>query len=67
MKRILQATVTFAAAVGMVAGTAQAKDMKMGLITPPPHIWTKEANAFAADLKAASGGKHTLPHGDGAA
>jgi TRAP-type transport system periplasmic protein len=60
MKRILQATVTFAAAVGMVAGTAQAKDMKMGLITPPPHIWTKEANAFAADLKAASGGKHTV-------
>jgi hypothetical protein len=26
--------------------------MKMGLITPPPHIWTKEAKAFAADLKA---------------
>lgn len=60
MKRLLHASVAAAAAIGLFAGAAQAKDMKMGLITPPPHIWTKEAQAFADDLKAASGGKHTV-------
>lgn len=60
MKRILHATVAIAAALGLAATTAQAKEMKMGLITPPPHIWTKEAQAFADDLKAATNGKHTV-------
>lgn len=60
MKRILQTTAALAAAVGLMASAAQAKEMKMGLITPPPHIWTKEANAFADELKAASNGKHSV-------
>lgn len=61
MKRLLHATVATAAAIGLfAAGSAGAKEMKMGLITPPPHIWTKEAQAFAEDLKAATGGRHTV-------
>lgn len=61
MKRLLQATVATAAAIGLfAAGPAGAKEMKMGLITPPPHIWTKEAQAFADDLKAATDGRHSV-------
>lgn len=60
MKRLLQATAAAVAALGLAAGAAQAKEMKMGLITPPPHIWTKEAQAFADDLKAATDGRHSV-------
>lgn len=37
---------------------ATAKDFRLGLITPPPHIWTKAAEAFGEELKAESGGAH---------
>ncbi|MEM9585102.1 MAG: TRAP transporter substrate-binding protein [Pseudomonadota bacterium] len=40
--------------------TAQAEDFRVGLITPPPHIWTKAAEAFGAELAEASGGKHSV-------
>ncbi len=60
MKRLLHATAAMAALVGLALSPAQAKEMKMGLITPPPHIWTKEAEAFAEELKAATNGKHTV-------
>lgn len=63
MKRLLQATAAAVAALGLAAGaalSAQAKEMKMGLITPPPHIWTKEAQAFAEDLKKATDGRHSV-------
>lgn len=57
----LFSTIAAAAGVAMLAAApAAAKEMKMGLITPPPHIWTKEAQAFADELKAASGGKHSV-------
>ena len=51
-----------AAVAGVCAFSAPAlaKDFRMGLITPPPHIWTQQANGFAEDLKEASGGKHTV-------
>ncbi|MEO0402906.1 MAG: TRAP transporter substrate-binding protein [Pseudomonadota bacterium] len=39
---------------------AQAEDFRLGLITPPPHIWTKAAEAFGADLAEASGGAHSV-------
>lgn len=39
---------------------ALADDFRLGLITPPPHIWTKAADAFGADLAEASGGKHKV-------
>lgn len=59
MKRILMATAAAVAAIGCMAG-ASAKEMKMGLITPPPHIWTKEAQAFGEELKAATDGRHSV-------
>ncbi len=50
-----------AAAVSMIAaGAGLAKDFRLGLITPPPHIWTKAATAFGEELKAESDGKHSV-------
>ena len=60
MKHLLQAAAAAAIAFGGLAGAVHAKEMKMGLITPPPHIWTKEAQAFGDALKAATGGKHSV-------
>jgi tripartite ATP-independent transporter DctP family solute receptor len=49
------------AAVAMaLAIPAQANDFRLGLITPPPHIWTKAAEAFGAELADASGGAHSV-------
>jgi len=39
---------------------AMATDFRLGLITPPPHIWTKAAEAFGAELAEASGGAHSV-------
>ncbi|WP_221797172.1 TRAP transporter substrate-binding protein [Oceanobacter mangrovi] len=36
---------------------AQARDLRLGLITPPTHQWTKAAEAFAADLGNQSNGR----------
>ena len=36
-----------AAAMTLTASAAIAKEFRIGLITPPPHIWTKAAEAFA--------------------
>ena len=49
-----------AAAMTLTASTAIAKEFRIGLITPPPHIWTKAAGAFAKELEEKSGGKHTV-------
>ena len=49
-----------AAVVAASAFTAQAKDFRLGLITPPPHIWTKAAGAFGAKLAEESGGAHSV-------
>jgi len=39
---------------------AQAEEFRLGLITPPPHIWTKAAESFGAALAEKSGGAHSL-------
>ena len=51
-----------AAAIGAcaIASPAVAKDFRLGLITPPPHIWTQSAGQFAEELKKESGGKHSV-------
>lgn len=41
-------------------GTAFADQFRMGLPTPPSHVWTIEANAFARDLEERTGGEHTV-------
>ncbi|MCY3997196.1 MAG: TRAP transporter substrate-binding protein [Rhodobacter sp.] len=51
-----------AAAAFMAASAiaAQANEFRLGLITPPPHIWSKAAEAFGAELAEASGGAHSV-------
>lgn len=51
---------TSAALVAASALVAQANEFRLGLITPPPHIWTKAAEAFGAELAEASGGAHSV-------
>lgn len=46
--------------LAVVPATAWSKDFRLGLLTPPPHIWTKAAEAFGAELNEKSGGKHTV-------
>lgn len=59
MKHIAK-IIASAAVLSMTAFTAQAAEFRLGLITPPPHIWTKAANAFGAELADASGGAHSV-------
>ena len=52
-----------AAIAGIAAfhiSTATATEFRLGLITPPPHIWTKAAQAFGDELKSVSNGKHSV-------
>lgn len=37
-----------------------AERFRMGLPTPPSHVWTIEANAFAESLEQRTGGEHTV-------
>jgi tripartite ATP-independent transporter DctP family solute receptor len=51
------------ASVALLAASslaAQAEEFRLGLITPPPHIWTKAAEAFGAELSEQSGGAHSV-------
>ena len=52
-----------ALALAVVAGapaSAAAKDFRLGLITPPPHIWTKAAEEFGKELSERSNGAHSI-------
>ncbi|NOC45334.1 MULTISPECIES: TRAP transporter substrate-binding protein [unclassified Ruegeria] len=49
-----------AAALALASVAAHAEEFRLGLITPPPHIWTKAAEAFGAELNEASGGAHSV-------
>lgn len=55
---------TFAAlafgAVAMAPALASAQDMRIGMITPPQHVWTQTANAMADDLSEATDGRISL-------
>ncbi len=59
MKHTLRLLASGALAVAS-AFAAHAEEFRLGLITPPPHIWTKAAEAFGADLAEASGGAHSV-------
>lgn len=53
----------FAAVIAIGAlgsGMVQATEYRLGLITPPPHIWTKAATAFGEDLSAETDGAHSV-------
>ena len=44
----------------LLPGAALADRFRMGLPTPPGHVWTIEANAFAEDFSARTGGEHSI-------
>lgn len=44
----------------LMTSLAQAQDFRIGLITPPNHVWTLAAEEFGKDLEQKSGGKHKL-------
>lgn len=59
MKRLMTSVMAGGLALMMMA-PAQARDFRLGLITPPPHRWTQAAESFAAEVKEKSGGEHTI-------
>lgn len=59
MKSIVK-TLAGAAVALTATGPAFAEEFRLGLITPPPHIWTVAAEAFGAELAEASGGTHSV-------
>lgn len=59
MKRTLGILAT-AVAFAVTTTAAQAAEFRLGLLTPPPHIWTKAAEAFGAELAEKSGGAHSV-------
>ncbi|MGJ7457774.1 TRAP transporter substrate-binding protein [Halomonas sp. MA07-2] len=61
MNRIKTLTLAVAAtALAASSLTAQARDFRLGLITPPQHLWSTEAEAFAETLHERSGGEHSI-------
>ena len=56
LPKLIFSALLFTASVAV----AEAKEFRLGLITPPPHIWTKAAESFGADLASASGGEHSV-------
>lgn len=46
--------------VALLPSAALADRFRMGLPTPPSHVWTIEANAFAADFEERTGGEHSI-------
>lgn len=56
VSKIIASAALFAAS----SVATQADEFRLGLITPPPHIWTKAAEAFGADLDEASNGAHSI-------
>ena len=43
-----------------LADSAEARELKIGLITPPGHVWTQVANRMAEKLPEASGGEMSM-------
>jgi len=56
MKRVL----AMAAVAVLAAGSAGARELKLGLITPPPHVFTRAAEHFGELLAERSGGRFTV-------
>ena len=54
--RVFSTTAIVVAAIASV----HAAEFRLGLITPPPHVWTKAAGAFGEELNKASNGEHSV-------
>ena len=48
------------APIVLVPDTGLAERFRMGVPTPPSHVWTIEANAFAANFEARTEGEHSI-------
>jgi len=59
IKKIFQASSVMLLSCG-IAFSAQARDFRLGLITPPSHQWTQAATAFAEEIHEKSDGKHSI-------
>jgi tripartite ATP-independent transporter DctP family solute receptor len=46
--------------LAVIPGTSFAERFRMGLPTPPGHVWTIEAMAFAEDLESRTDGEHSV-------
>ncbi len=54
------AAFALATAVFISAPDLEARELKIGLITPPPHVWTQAANRIAQRLPAETNGALTM-------
>ncbi len=48
------------APLALLPDTVLAERFRMGVPTPPSHVWTIEANAFAEDFEETTQGEHTI-------
>ena len=51
---------TIGATIALAPALAGAQDMRIGMITPPSHLWTQAAESMGDDLEAATDGRITL-------
>ncbi len=51
---------TIGATIALAPALAGAQDMRIGMITPPNHLWTQAAESMGDDLEAATDGRITL-------
>lgn len=58
LKKLL--TILIVAAGTTLGAAAGAKEMRLGLIVPATHEWTKAANAMGEELKEKSNGKYSV-------
>lgn len=58
--RTVAAFAVVGAAFGALAVSAEAREFRLGLITPPNHIWTQEATKFGERLSEATDGRLTV-------
>lgn len=61
MKQLRHSVAALAAGAALLlAAEADATEFRIGLITPPNHVWSQAAVAFGEALAEASGGRHTV-------
>lgn len=59
-RRAAIAAILATTALASLGAAAEARELRMGLITPPSHVWTKVAERMAEKLPEATGGSLTL-------
>lgn len=60
IKTTFRAGIASLAIAGLMSGVVEARDFKLGLLTPSNHIWTQAAEGFADELEDVSKGDHSV-------